>query len=145
MERSIPKRIKEKIMSVINDVLLAVCDLVKQQTTFPVYIGALPPDESITLAISSGGADSTFLTKGMAYSLDVVLNGKSANQKKISDALNDIHQFLTQSKTYPITEDFQITDIQTDSTPNYIGREENSKILYGSGLLIKFFYFKKQQ
>lgn len=130
-------------MSVINDVLLAVIN--KAQITglyATIKIGALPADDGICCTIAGGYPEATFLTKGMSYDLDLVLNGKNASQQTVSDALNDIHQALTQTKVYPETAEYQINNIETTSSPSYIGREENKQYLYGSSLKVRFFYKK---
>lgn len=130
-------------MSVINDVLEAVrglCNAVNPYAT--VLIGSLPADNGISLFVGSGAPSETYLDKGMSIELSCTLNAKHHNPQVASDALNDIHQALTQSKDYPETSAYQITDISTISTPSYIGREENKQYLYGSSLRVRF-YFKK--
>ena len=130
-------------MSVINEVLLSVVDMAQEADVFsPITVGPMPADNSISIAIASGGPDATFIDKGMAYTLDLVMNGKHQSQQIVSDALHDIHQMLTQTKTYPETTTWQITNIETLTTPTYIGREENKQYLYGSSLLVRFYYKK---
>ena len=130
-------------MSVINDVLNSVINMAETVELYaPIVIGSLPADNGISIAVGSGTAAATFLTKGMAYELTCALNGKHENQQTASDALNDIHQALTQTKTYPSTNTYQITNIETVATPSYIGREAGSQWLYGSSIRIKFFYKK---
>lgn len=130
-------------MSVINDVLIAVIGIMPTEYA-PVRIGAMPADNGIACAIANGAPETTFLTKGMAYQFNLVLNGKHSSQQTVSDALNDIHQALTQTKEYPHTDTYQITDIDTISSPSYLGREENKQYLYGSSLNVRFFFFKKE-
>lgn len=128
-------------MSVINDVLIAVIGMMPRKYS-PVTIGAMPADNGIACAIANGAPEGTFLTKGMAYQFNLVLNGKHSSQQTVSDALNDIHQALTQTKEYPYTDTYQITDIDTITSPSYLGREENKQYLYGSSLRVRFFYKK---
>lgn len=134
-------------MSVINDVLLAVIsmaqDAIAGADPFSVItIGALPADDKICCTISGGWPAHTFNDKGSEYELNLVLNGKHHKQQVVSDALNDIHQALTQTKYYPETAAYQITNIETTASPNYIGREENKQYLYGSSLRVRFYYRK---
>lgn len=130
-------------MSVINDVLLAVIDMAQNiQPYYNIKIGAMPADNSISCAIATGAPDATFNDKGFSYEFSLVLNGKNYDQQKVSDELNDIHQILTQAKIYPATDTFQITNIETTSSPSYIGREENKQYLYGSSLRVRFYYKK---
>ena len=133
-------------MSVIDDVLNAVIN--QAEAAVPelyakINIGAMPPDNGISVAISTGSPEATFQTKAMVYSFDMVLNGKHTNAETVFNALNDIHQALTLTKTYPKTDKYQVLNIITTSTPSYIGREENSQILYGSSLEVRF-YFKQE-
>ena len=108
----------------------------------PILIGALPADNGICCTIAGGWPEATFIDKGMSYELSLVLNGKHANQQTVADTLNDIHQALTQTKTYPQTDAYQITNIETTASPSYIEREENKQYLYGSSLKVRFYYRK---
>lgn len=129
-------------MSVINSVLLDVISLAQINGLYcDIVIGAMPPDNGISIAIGAGGPATTFLTKGMAYEIYCVLNGKHSNAQTVSDALNNIHQALTQRTEYPRSTTYQITDIETVSTPAYSGREQNNQELYSSSIRVKFFYF----
>lgn len=108
----------------------------------PILIGALPADNGICCTIAGGWPEATFIDKGMSYELSLVLNGKHQSQQVVSDTLNDIHQALTQTKTYPQTDAYQITNIETTASPSYIEREENKQYLYGSSLKVRFYYRK---
>ena len=133
-------------MSVINDVLLAVMDMATETAPYAnLVIGAMPADNTISFYITSGYPEATFLTKGFSYDLNLVINGKNANQQLVSDTLNDINQALTQTKNYPETETYQINNIDTTASPSYIGREENKQYLYGSSVKVRFFYKKGQE
>lgn len=127
-------------MNVFNNVLLSVIQMMQEVELYaPVVIGALPADNGISCTVSTGAPSSVFLEKGMAYQMDVVLNGKHSDQQTVSDTLNNIHLALTKTKRYPNTSDFQITNIESVSLPSYLDREENKQFLYGSSLLIKFY------
>lgn len=130
--------------SIIGNVVESVLSMTSPLNLYAgVKNGPLPPDNGLSLTVSGGGPASTFLTKGMAYELDLVLNGKHADQMTVFDALNNIHQALTQTKTYPVTNEFQITNIETTTSPSYLGQEENKQYIYGSSLRVRFFYFKE--
>lgn len=130
--------------SIIGNVIESVLSMTSHLSLYAgVKNGPLPPDNGLSLTVSGGGPASTFLTKGMAYELDLVLNGKHADQMTVFDTLNNIHQALTQTKTYPVTNEFQITNIETTTSPSYLGQEENKQYLYGSSLRVRFFYFKE--
>ena len=131
-------------MSVLNDILLAVIGLAQATEPYAaIVVGALPADNGITMTYGAGGVDTTFMTKGICYDLDIALNGKHSNAQTVSDALNNIHQALTQATSYPRTENYQITDISTISTPSYLDREQNSQILYGSSLRVKAYILQQ--
>lgn len=127
--------------STYNQILLAVVGLVQAAAPgWQVVIGALPPDEALSVAVGAGGPVSTWLQKaGKVYELDLVLNGKSADAETVSDTLNDVHVALTDAITYPQDDSgsWSIANIETTATPNYIGVEENKQFLYGSGLTVR--------
>lgn len=126
-------------MSVYDDVLAAVIGLANEVDTYAtVTIGALPADNGISMAPASG-ALNTFMDKKAAISMSVVLNAKNVNQQAAMDALGDIHTALNMTNIYPSTENFQITNIETNGPPTYLNREQNSQWLYGSSLTVKFF------
>ena len=82
-------------MSIINDVLTAVMDLIdavyasKTPPFPPVVIGAMPADNSLACQISSGTDETTFADKAMAYQFSMVLNGKHSNQPLQSSKKNE--------------------------------------------------------
>ena len=130
--------------SIIGNVIEAVIGMVSIPPLYsPITVGPMPPTNGISISVSGGGPASTFLTKNMRYEIDLVLNGKHENESVVFDALNNIHQELTQTKNYPSGIDFQIMDIETTTSPSYLGREENKYYLYGSSLRVRFFYFKE--
>ena len=129
-------------MTVLNDVLLAVIALSQDYSTLgKITIGALPADESVVMVYSTGAPAATALDKGQAYEMPCVLNGKSRDQKKLSDCLNAIHAALSKRREYPRSDEWQITDVEVIAAPAYLDREDNGQWLYGSSLRIKFYYF----
>jgi len=129
-------------VSILNEILTSVIALAQETNPYAVIsIGALPADNGITMTYGAGSVDTTFFTKGMCLNLPVVLNGKHESQQTVSDTLNDIHASLTRRKTYPKTENYQITDISSISLPSYLDREERGGWLYGSSLRVKVFIF----
>lgn len=125
--------------SIINDVIKEVIDMASD---YSIRIGDLPADGGISIYYGAGFPFTTFQTKGMSYELDLTLNAKGIDQEAVSDALNNIHQLLTQTKEYPDSDEFQINDIITTDTPHYADLEENGQWLYGSSLRVRFFYKK---
>lgn len=131
-------------MSILNEVLSAVVNMAQSVSPAPyaaITVGALPADNGLAMIYSTGAPAATALDKGMAWEMPVVLNGKHTSQEVLSECLNTIHAALTRTKSYPRTDDWQITDIETIAAPAYLDREENSQWLYGSSLRVKFYYF----
>lgn len=105
-----------------------------------IRVGALPANNGICMTFSTGNADTTFMDKGIKYNLSMVCNAKNEDAKAASDALFNIHRALTQTKTYPQTQTYQITDISTQSMPNYIETEPSTRqTLYGSALRVSVY------
>lgn len=127
------------MVGVYNDVLLSVVNLINKLHLYaPITIGPLPPNNGLSIAVSTSST-LPFLNKNAAVEMTAVVNGKHTDQRIVSDSLGIIHSNLTRRKEYPESDSWQITDIQTISGPNYLGREQNSQWLYGSSIKIKFF------
>lgn len=127
-------------MSAFSEILAAVIAMAQATNPYAtITAGALPADNGICMAYSTGAPASTFLDKGMEYQKALVCNAKNTSQEAAQEALDAIHVALTQTKTYPSGEDWQITDIETVASPSYLSREQNSQWLYGSSLRVKFF------
>lgn len=126
-------------MSVYSDVIEAVATLINNQNPYAtVTIGAMPPTNGIALAWASS-FNRLFWDKKAAVEFSAVLNGKHSNQQTVADGLSDIHTALNFMTAYPSADNFQITNIETESAPSYIGREENNQWLYGSSIRVKFY------
>lgn len=127
-------------MSAFTEILTAVIAMVQATNPYAtITAGALPADNGICMTYATGAPATTFLDKGMAYQKTLVCNAKNISQQAAQEALDAIHVALTQTKTYPSGESWQITDIETVAAPSYLDREQNSQWLYGSSLRIKFF------
>ena len=127
-----------------NSVLNQVLDAVRGMTGCTIKTGPLPPANSLSMVIASGGPDSTFQNKGFSYSIDVTFNGMNADQFLLADTMNGIHETLTQTKDYPAGDRWHILNISTTTAPSYLGTVENNQYLYGSSLRVRFFYHAKQ-
>ena len=126
-------------MSVYDDVLQAVVGLDNDTNPYAVVtIGALPANNGICMAWASGTLN-TFFNKMGTVEMSAVLNAKNTNQQTALDALSDIHTALNMTKSYPSSDNYQITNIETIGPPVYLSREQNSQWLYGSSLRIKFY------
>jgi hypothetical protein len=126
-------------MSALVDIIEYVATEAAAVQDFPVMMGPMPAPESVSVAYGSGATDTTFLDKGVSLNLSVVVNGKSADQAGILDAIATIHQALVQTKDYPTATDgsWQVTDVTTAAAPDYIGREDEDRYLYGSTLTVR--------
>lgn len=105
-----------------------------------IDLGGLPENDGLALYLGPSSPDEEYLDRGSLNGIDVVLNGKHANQQKVLSALSNIHKSLTQLKTYPSGEGWEITNIRTTTAPNFIEQEASSgQWLYGSILEVQFY------
>ena len=127
-------------MSVYDDVLTSVITTMQAAgTNDNIYIGALPPDNALGVAWANASYNAFFNKSTASIELSLVFNGKNTNQQSLSDHMGTIHLYLSTLTSYPVTDSFQITNIQTISPPSLLSREENNQILYGSSLAVKFY------
>jgi hypothetical protein len=126
---------------VINDIINAVIDLCESNVDLysSISVGALPPANGISLQVGAGNPEHTFFNKGTANSISVVVNSKHNSQNTACGVLDAIHLYLTRLKSYPSGKGWQITNIETVTSPNYIGQDGNQQYLYGSIIKIKFY------
>lgn len=124
----------------MNDVLQAVIAMAQAATNIRIFTGSNPSNESIAMT-GSGSPSAIYRDMDAVRTISIVCNGKSANQKLIIDALDDIHAALTLRKDFPSGNGWKVFSIQTIASPRLIGREESNtnQWLYGSSLLVKFY------
>ena len=128
-------------MSTINEVMEAVIGMMNATHPYAtVTRGALPTGYGLTCEIGPGMPERIFLSKNRTAVLNVTMNGKHANLKTVSDAMNNIHSVLTRAKAYPEGNSWQITDIRNVTLPSIIGRETNNEWLMASSLSVHFFW-----
>lgn len=127
-------------MSALQEAFDAVRDMaLKAQSTYTrVWVGALPDEDSLSMAISAGGDVSTALDLTGDLSLDMVVNAKHKNQSAVLDALADIHRTLTRARDFPLGKGWQVLSIATSSAPTYI-EFDGDQWLYGSGLDVRIY------
>ena len=122
-----------------EEIITAVQSLINDLGLYAkLTVGALPPDNGLSIALASSSSNY-FMNKNSTVDLSVVVNGKNINQKTVLDALSQIHTTLPRMTEYPSSDNWQITNIESISRPNYLGREQNSQWLYGSSLRIKYY------
>lgn len=121
-----------------DKVINAILDLI-EKLGYTFVIGSNVMENSYACISSGSTPQYTFFDKNTDNQMTLALNGKNSNQKVLSNALNQIHHYLTRLKEYPHEDNFQIYNIETISSPHLIGREENNQWLYGSLIKIKFY------
>ena len=107
-----------------------------------LLIGALPAGNGIAVQLGPGTTNEVFLDKGSMADIYITVNGKHTDQAILVGALESIHKYLTQLKAYPNTSEYQIVDIETNATPNYIDIEKSGEWIFGSILKLNV-YIKK--
>ena len=126
----------------INEIIDAVMDLADATNPYATLVrGPLPPNNGIAIYMATGNPDTTFLNKRIVYDFSLTLNGKNASQQAVAAALNKIHTALTTTKNYPVTDNWEICDIETIALPSYLNREENKQYLYGSSLRVRAYIY----
>lgn len=127
-------------MTDVNTVLLAVIALAQATNPYAtIMIGPLPADNGISMTVSSGFDESSFMSRNAVVTLDVVCNGKHTDQQAVSEALNAIHEALTRALSYPTSTTWQILNIKTSALPSYIEKQDNGQFLYGSALTVEYY------
>lgn len=121
----------------IIDILLS---LIQAQTSINVVLGTNIPDNSLCVRWRSN-PNEVYMSKDSYNSMTVLLNGKNASQQTIATALNAIHHYFNKLKQnqIPIGENTQIINIQTSSSPELIGVEENGQWIYASSLTVTYY------
>ena len=128
-------------MSVINEVVEAVIGLMNDTQPFAtVTRGALPTGYGLTAEVGASTPNALYWDKNTLVPLDITLNGKHANLKTLSDAMNNIHSALTRATQYPSGNGWQIVDITNYTLPQIIDREQNNEWLMASALSVNFFW-----
>ena len=107
-----------------------------------IVVGALPPLDGVSMAITTGMTESTYLNKGFSQHISVVINAKSTDQQNAFEWLSLIHEAITMTESYPSGTNWQITNIESSELPTYIDREQNNQYLYGSAVRV-YYYIKK--
>lgn len=131
-------------MEAMRQVYEYIRDLVAEVLGVTPFNGTMPPVSGYALQIDMGSVDTTFLSTGISYNMGLVLNGKGENQVEVYNKLCAAHIALTQRKKWTQQDNWQITNVSTDSLPTLLGREDNVNWEYGSGLTVRFVLFNKE-
>lgn len=121
----------------IIDIVLC---MIKSNLGYEVVRGTNIPANSLCARWRSN-PNEIYMLKDSYNSMTVLLNGKNANQQTIASQLNTIHHFFNKLKQsqIPIGENTQIINIQTSSSPELIGVEENGQWIYASSLTVTYY------
>ena len=124
--------------SILNQAIEAVMDLIDALSLFaPITRGALSAGNSLSCEIGPTSPEIICLNKEQYVPIDLTINGKHKNLQTLSDSMNLIHERLTMMTAYPSGEAWKITDIQTLTEPQMIGREQDNSWMMASALLVK--------
>lgn len=123
-----------------KDILDAVKAMVKQNTSYPVVVGSNPTKESIAIT-GFATPSTTYFDRDTEQNYDFTINGKSGDQEQLLADLSAIHRALTLRKSFPHSDKWQITSIDTTASPRLIGVEEaeRTRFIYGSSVSVKFY------
>lgn len=129
----------------INDIISAVITMAEASlpsgSTYKIVRGPLPPNNGFAIYMAVGSPNTTFQNKRIVHDFTLTLNGKHARQQTVSKLLNNMHEALTTTKEYPVTDNWEIANIETVSLPSYLDREENNQYLYGSSLRVRAYIY----
>ena len=122
------------------EIIDTILPLIQSQTSLNIVLGTNIPDNSLCARWRSN-PNEIYMTKDSYNSMTVLLNGKNANQQTIASQLNTIHHFFNKLKQnqIPTGEHTQIINIQTSSSPELIGVEENGQWIYASSLTVTYY------
>jgi len=121
---------------ILKDILALLGSLNLYST---VNVGSLPSDNGISMYIGPGSPDEIYLDKASRNSFSLVINAKHSNQLTCLGALDNIHSYLTKLKDYPVGDGYQILNILTTTSPNYISKEDSGQWIFGSILEVQFY------
>ena len=117
----------ESVMALIDDLGL-YADITR---------GALATGNSLCCEIGPTSPETVWLDKNQYIPIDLTINGKHGDLRTLSDAMNTIHESLTMKFSYPYGNNWRITDIQTMTFPQVIGREQDNSWIMASALSVK--------
>lgn len=122
------------------EIINILLGLIKSQTSVNIVLGTNIPNNSLCLRWRSNPTE-TYMSKDSYNSMTVLLNGKNIDQQSIATTLNTIHHYLNKLKQnqIPIGENTQIINVQTSSSPELVGVEENGQWIYGSSLMVTYY------
>jgi hypothetical protein len=124
--------------SILNQAIEAVMDMIDALSLFaPITRGALSAGNSLSCEIGPTTPETVWLDKNKYIPVDLTINGKHENLQTLSETMNLIHENLTMSRVYPAGDEWQITDIATQTEPQVIGREQDNKWMMASSLSVR--------
>ena len=126
--------------SVINLAVESVAALINDMNLFATITrGALGIGNSLCCEVAPSATETVFMDKEYYLPLTLAINGKHDNLQTLSDALDNILDTLSMSKTYPSGTGWEIVDITAGNQPRVIGREDNNQWLMNADVIIKIY------
>lgn len=104
-----------------------------------VVIGSLPSKEGVSISLTAGNPVNNYRQKQSNNRLVFAINSKFKKQADALKVLCDIHEALIKRGGYDSGDDWQITYIDTNTVPTYLGQEGNEWYLYGSSIVVSWY------
>jgi len=125
-------------VSIQTQVLSALRERINALGAFaPVTPGALPAENGLSMAVSTGRAVSVTLAHGGVTTLDVAINCKHTDQATALDTLCLIFEALAKAQSLPCGDDWQTTAVRIGAAPGYLDRD-GPFWLYGGALSVEY-------
>jgi len=94
-------------------------------------IGLLGPDESLSIMVMPGGAETVYMDGTRDKDYQVQINAKSKNQMNCYDALTTIYQTLENLEELPSGNgSYEFNGIETKSLPSLLEQDEQGYFIY---------------
>lgn len=121
--------------STLNQAFAALLTLAQaSQTDLPVSRGPLSPAPGIALEPDPSAPAAQHMDGGCVIVLDIVINGKAADRRLLTNALHNLHAALTSRQTLPRGTSWQVTHIATQAFPALVQRLQDGLWLYASSI-----------
>lgn len=127
------------------DIVDYVCDLIEDETDITPVVGAMPPINGVGVQQSSGSVLAEYLPRTALHRTTLVINAKNKSQETALQNLTDIHEALTKRIGYESTDGYQITNIRTVNSPDFLGQENDEAYMYGSAVEVLWYDKKKAE
>lgn len=122
-----------------NEIIEAVVNMLRGLKLYAaVTLGPLPAGNGVSVAPDNGAVETDFFDRSTVKSLPLIFNAKHEKPERALAALDAIHRALTRAEAYPEAAGWQILTIKTESSPGYLGKEDDRRTLYGSSVTVRY-------